>query len=49
VAFDNINTPFDVSNEAMLNDLRIASKESIMNSVKYIRDEIMSSGDQFHG
>ena len=49
VAFDNINTPFDSSTQAMLNDLRIASKESIMNSVKYIRDEIMSSGDQFHG
>jgi hypothetical protein len=43
VAFDNTNTPFDASTEAMLNDIRIASKKQIMPSVKFIRDEMHDS------
>jgi hypothetical protein len=46
VAFDNINTPFDASAQAMLNDLRIASKKQIMPSVKFIRDEMLG-GESF--
>ena len=47
VDFENTSTPFDVSHDAMLNDIRIGSGVSINDSVKFIRDEMSSANHNF--